>query len=150
MITEVMKKESRRCLDPYLHPRSVNLYKFIRLVLGAKISNREIASRWGMDEKNFHEFRMGRTPVPRIERLETLARMLGVHPAHKAGEKCGDSNSGVMCGVNKHLVFEVALGASANKVFRLIRKNDLPACRALLGVGGPGQRSDSGVPPQRG
>jgi len=42
--------------------------------------------------------------VPRLERLEELAGVLGV---------------------NRHLVFEVAGGAPAKKVFDLIRKNDL-------------------------
>jgi len=84
---------------------------------------------WNMDPKNFYEFKSGKYPVPRLERLEQLALVLGI---------------------NKHLVFEVAGGAPADKVFKLIRKKDLPACRALLGVGRPGQRSDSGVPPQRG
>jgi len=121
---EVMKRNSRKrnLWAVYPHPRAVNLYEFIRLILGDDISNREIARRWKMDEKNFHEFRVGRYPVPRIEKLVALASVLGV---------------------DKHLVFEVACGASARKVFNLIRKNDLTACRALLGVGRPdrGQRT---------
>ena len=84
---------------------------FIRLILGPDISNRQIAQRWKMDENNFSEFKIGKYPVPRLERLESLAKILGV---------------------NKHLVFEVALGASVDKVFNLIKKNDLPGQIKLL------------------
>ena len=41
---------------------SLNLYKLIRLVLGQKIPDRQIARRWEMDEKNFHEFKEGKYP----------------------------------------------------------------------------------------
>ena len=120
---EVIKKKALKCRQQYAFPKSVNLYKFIRLILGDKISNREIAHRWGIDEKNFYEFKVGRTPVPRLERLTALARVLGV---------------------NKHLVFEVAGGASAQKVFNLIRKDDLPGQIKLLSgarrLGKPGAR----------
>jgi len=93
------------------HPKAINLYIFIRLILGSDISNRQIAHRWKMDEKNLHEFMDGRYPVPSLKRLEQLARVLGV---------------------NKHLVFEVAGGASAKKVFNLIRKKDLSGQVKLL------------------
>jgi hypothetical protein len=111
MLTELIKKRVRNRLASCSYPKSVNLYRFIRLIIGPDIPNRQIAKRWGIDEKNFHEFRVGRYPVPRLERLETLARVLGV---------------------NKHLVFQVAGGASADKVFRLIKKNDLPGQMKLL------------------
>ena len=133
MITEMIKKRTRRDRiqrfrrdrehllertvtrnrpDPCPHPKTVNLYRFIRLVLGPDISSRQIARRWKMDEKNFYEFRVGRYPVPRLERLEKLARMLGL---------------------NKYLVFQVAGGASADKVYNLIKKNNLPGQIKLLG-----------------
>ena len=113
---DVIKKKALKCRQQYAFPKSVNLYKFIRLILGDKISNREIAHRWGIDEKNFYEFKVGRTPVPRLERLEQLARVLGI---------------------NKHFVFEAALGASAVKVFKLIKKNDLLGQIKLV-FGNPG------------
>jgi hypothetical protein len=64
-----------------------------------------------MDQKNFSQFKNGITPVPRLERLIELARLLGV---------------------NKHLVFEVASGTPADKVFRLIKNNNLPGQTKLL------------------
>ena len=123
MITEVMKKTIKnnrrrseaesRCTSGSvcLHPKSINLYRFIRLILGPDIKDADITRQWGMDSKNFSEFKNGKTPVPRLERLEQLARVLKV---------------------NKHLVFQVAGGASADKVFNLIRKNDLPGQMKLL------------------
>lgn len=83
---------------------SINLYRFIRLILGPDIADRQIARRWHLDGKNFSEFKAGRLPIPRLTRLEDLALILGV---------------------NKHLVFQVAGGTSARKVFDLIKKNDL-------------------------
>lgn len=91
--------------------KSLNLYKFIRLILGPDISNRQIAQLWKMDEKNFHEFRTGRYPIPRIGKLDELASLLGV---------------------NKHLVFQVAGGTPAQKVFGLLKRNDLPGQIRLL------------------
>ncbi len=92
-------------------PDSLNLYKFIKLVLGEDISDRSIARRWNMDEKNFHEFKTGVYPVPRLGKLEELASILGV---------------------NKHLVFQVAGGSPAQKVFNLIENNDLAGQTRLL------------------
>ena len=123
MIAEAVKKNRKKKLSATygisrtypvrecLFPRSANLYRFIRLMLGPAVSDRQIARRWRMDQKNFSYFRDGKTPVPRLERLEQLARVLGI---------------------NKHLVFEVACGASAKMVFNLIRKNDRPGQIRLL------------------
>ena len=94
-----------------LYPKSINLYIFICLIFGPDIRDNEIARRWKMDTKNFSEFKKGRYPVPRLKRLEQLARMLGV---------------------KKHLVFEVAVGTSAKRVFGLIKKNNLPGQIKLL------------------
>ena len=91
--------------------KSLNLYKFIRLILGPDISNRQISRLWKMDEKNFHEFRTGKYPVPHISRLETLASALGI---------------------SKHLVFQVASGTPARKVCDLIKRNDLSGQIRLL------------------
>jgi transcriptional regulator with XRE-family HTH domain len=55
-----------------------NLYRFIRLILGEDISDREIARRWGMDEKNLRELKKGLRVVPKLSRLESLAQVLGV------------------------------------------------------------------------
>jgi len=102
----------KNCRSPYLHPRSVNLYRFVRFILGPDTRDRDISSRWGIDPKNFSEFKNGKTPVPRLEKLTGLAHLLGI---------------------NKHLVFQVACGASADKVFKLIKKNNLPGQIKLLG-----------------
>lgn len=107
----IKKRKAGRNIRKLLHPKSLNLYKFIRLILGPDIPNRQIAQRWKIDEKNFHEFRVGRYPVPRIGKLDDLASILGV---------------------NKHLVFQVASGTPAQKVFNLIRRNDLAGQIRLL------------------
>jgi hypothetical protein len=85
------------------YTKLANLYKFIRLVLGSEISDRAIATRWRMDEKNFHQLKIGEYPVPPLRRLISLAHLLGI---------------------NKHLVIEVALGTPAAKVFKLIKTNN--------------------------
>ncbi|MFH0888368.1 MAG: PAS domain S-box protein [Planctomycetota bacterium] len=95
----------------FLRKDSLNLYKFIRLVLGPDIPDSHIAERWDMDVKNFHEFKTGVYPVPRLSKLEELAKVLGV---------------------NKHLVFQAASGTSAQKVFDLIKRNDLSGQIKLL------------------
>lgn len=103
------QKKSYRGRRP--HPKSLNLYKFIKLILGENIPDYQIAARWKMDIKNFHEFKVGKYPVPRLKKLEQLASVLGV---------------------NKHLVFQVGGGTSARKVFDLIRRNDLRGQLKLL------------------
>ena len=110
--TEMTKKKALYRPARGQYPNAINLCRFISLILGRKISNRQIALRWKMDEKNFHEMRVGRYPVPRIKRLIGLAKMLGV---------------------NKHLVYEVADGRPAGKVFKLIKNRDLKGQIKLLG-----------------
>lgn len=104
-------KRKNRNHKPGPHSESINLYGFIRLVLGNDIADRQIAQRWDIDEKNFHEFKTGHLPIPRLAKLEDLSSILGV---------------------NKHMVFQVASGTSARKVFHLIRKNDLAGQTRLL------------------
>ncbi len=77
-----------------------NLYRFIRLVLGEEVSDREIARRWGMDDKNLRELKNGLRVVPKLARLEALAGALGVH---------------------KYYVLEVASGVPADKVYGILR-----------------------------
>lgn len=77
-----------------------NLYRFIRLVLGEDMSDREIARRWGVDEKNLRELKSGLRVVPKLSRLEELADILGVR---------------------KYYVLEVASGVPADKVYRILR-----------------------------
>jgi len=108
---KVIKKGAGNRRTVCLYHKSINLYRFIRLILGMSITDLEICRRWRTDAKNLHEFKTGQYPVPRIERLEQLARALKV---------------------NKHLVFHVACGTSAVKVFKLIKKNDLPGQIKLL------------------
>ena len=93
------------------NPQSVNLYKFIRLILGNDITDRAITRRWKMDQKNFHEFKIGKYPVPRLERLIKMAQILGV---------------------NRHLLFQVASGTPAVQVFKLIKDNDVAGQLKLL------------------
>ncbi len=104
------KKNRKQSVVP-IHPKSLNLYKFIKLILGEDIPDYQIAARWKMDSKNFHEFKVGKYPVPRLEKLEQLASVLGI---------------------NKHLVFQVGGGTSAQKVFDLIKRNDLRGQIRLL------------------
>ena len=82
---------------------SLNLYRFIRLMLGEDISDRQIARKWKMDEKNFHEFKEGKYPVPRLSKLSELADVLGL---------------------NRYILCQVAEGIPARKIYRLIETND--------------------------
>lgn len=61
------RKKSRYNPVPGQYPDAINLYRFIRLVLGNKISDLQIARGWKMHEKNFHEMKLGKYPVPRIK-----------------------------------------------------------------------------------
>jgi PAS domain S-box-containing protein len=79
-----------------------NLYRFIRLVLGDEISDRQIARRWGVDEKNLRELKRGLRVVPKLSRLEALAEVLAVR---------------------KYYVLEVASGVPAEKVHRILRSH---------------------------
>lgn len=86
-----------------LFKNSLNLYKFIKLMLGQKISDRQIARKWKMDEKNFHEFKEGKYPVPRLPKLSELAKALNV---------------------DRHVVCQVAEGTPAQKVYDLIKTDN--------------------------
>lgn len=77
-----------------------NLYRFIRKVLGEEISDREIARRWGMDEKNLRELKRGLRVVPKLARLESLAEVLGIR---------------------KYYVLEAASGLPADKVHHILQ-----------------------------
>lgn len=90
--------------DPQAQCR--NLYRFIRLVLGPEPSDREIARRWGIDEKNLRELKRGVRVVPKLGRLEELARALGIH---------------------RYYVLEVAAGVPAEKVHEALRRRELDA-----------------------
>jgi PAS domain S-box-containing protein len=103
--------KTRKIKAGTLRPDSLNLYKFIRLALGPDIPDSHIAERWDMDVKNFHEFKVGKYPIPRLSKLEELAKVLGV---------------------NKHLIFQVSSGTPAQKVFNLIKNNDLSGQIKLL------------------
>jgi PAS domain S-box-containing protein len=82
--------------------RCKNLYRFIRRVLGEDVSDREIARRWGVDEKNLRELKNGLRVVPKLSRLEALAEALAVR---------------------KYYVLEVASGVPAEKVYRILRNH---------------------------
>ncbi|MBI5779235.1 MAG: hypothetical protein HZA49_07250 [Planctomycetes bacterium] len=85
-----------------------NLYRFIRLMMGDSVTDTVIARKWNMDIKNFSDFKFGKNPVPRVERLVTLAKILGI---------------------DDHLVYEVAKGKPAEYIHRLIAS---PAGRKKL------------------
>lgn len=78
-----------------------NLYKFIRLVMGKNISDKGVANKWNMDGKNFHDIKTGIYPVPRIERLVSLSKVLKVH---------------------EYVIFEVAKGMPAQKAYSILKK----------------------------
>lgn len=90
--------------------RLSNLYQFIRLILGEKIYDIQIAKRWKMDNKNFYDFKTGKYPLPRVERLVTLAQILKI---------------------DDHLVYEVAKGAPAQRIYYLIEKAHLKGAGKL-------------------
>jgi len=95
-----------------------NLYRFIRLVLGEEVSDREIARRWGLDEKNLRELKLGKRVVPKLSRLVDLARVLGVH---------------------RYYVLEVASGMPAETVFGAVGSGALAT--DLAGIDGAFQGS---------
>ena len=109
MTAKLIKNRNRK--RPVSDTKAVNLYRFIRLILGPDITDTQIARRWHLDTKNFAYFKTGRYPVPRLRKLEELA---------------------VVLGINKHLVFQVAGGTPADKVFTLIINNDLEGQMRLL------------------
>lgn len=86
-----------------IHKDSINLYRFIRLILGKDISDRQIAQSWKMDEKNFHEFKEGKYPVPRLGKLAELASALKL---------------------DKYIICQVAEGVSAQKVYNLYKTDN--------------------------
>ncbi|HLD35814.1 MAG TPA: PAS domain S-box protein [Planctomycetota bacterium] len=90
---------------------SLNLYKLIRLVLGQKIPDRQIARRWEMDEKNFHEFKEGKYPVPRLSKLGQLADVLGI---------------------NKSILCQAADGVPAQKIYQLLKTDNHDGMIKLL------------------
>lgn len=97
-----------------------NLYRFIRLVLGDEVSDREIARRWGMDEKNLRELKKGVHVVPKLSRLADLAQVLGVH---------------------RYYVLEAASGVPAEKVYEILSRNLLDDQLRAVDSAFGGQRS---------
>jgi hypothetical protein len=87
-----------------LQKRSIDLYKFIRLILGNDVPDCHIARKWKMNDKNFHEFKTGVYPVPKIERLISLARVLRV---------------------NEHVVFAVAAGMPPQRAYNIVETKKL-------------------------
>lgn len=98
-------------MEARVYENSLQLYRFIRLVLGEEISDNQIARLWHMDVKNFNELKKGRLPVPRLERLEALAEVLGV---------------------DKSLVFDVAGGGHAERALALARGSDFRVLSEVL------------------
>jgi PAS domain S-box-containing protein len=95
-----------------LHPKAINLYKFIRLILGTQIPDSHIARLWHMDTKNFYNLKNGRYPIPGLPRLKQLALILKI---------------------DKYWVFEVADGNPARYVFSLLKQPNLKSQLRLLG-----------------
>jgi PAS domain S-box-containing protein len=84
-----------------------NLYRFIRLRLGDRPSDRELARRLGMEWKSFAALKHGKRQVPRVPDLERIAQALEVDPV---------------------LVFQAARGVPADEVMvALARQSRLGA-----------------------
>jgi len=74
------------------------------MIFGEAVSDREIARRWGIDEKNLRELKQGLRAIPKLSRLLDLSEVLGVH---------------------KYYVLEVASGVPAETVFRILETRSL-------------------------
>lgn len=97
--------------DEVAYPIARNLYDLIRAVLGAGISDNEIARRWGVDPRVFNDLKHGRIAVPRIERLRDLAEVLGL---------------------NEHFVYAASAGVPTSKLMALVRRQDVTAAVGML------------------
>jgi PAS domain-containing protein len=93
-------------IGPYWRARAV--YALIRAVLGPRVSDNELARRWGIDARVFNDIKFGRIAVPRIDRLRTLAPVLGI---------------------NEHFIYAVAAGAPWRRILAAARRGE--AARAL-------------------
>jgi uncharacterized protein (TIGR02266 family) len=78
--TSIKKARTRSAADRETARCCRNVYQFIRSRLGERISDREIARRWGMEWKSFAALKHGQRQVPRVHELEQLAEILGVDP----------------------------------------------------------------------
>lgn len=107
-----------------------NLYAFIRLVVGDRVSDREISRRAGLSWRSFLALKQGKRVSARVSELQGMAEALGVDPA---------------------LLFEAARGTPAGRLHDcLCGRDDLPAlvlpraidaARELTAPEGPGERA---------
>ncbi|HUH01560.1 MAG TPA: PAS domain S-box protein, partial [Kofleriaceae bacterium] len=58
-----------------------NLYAFIRLVVGDRVSDREISRRAGLSWRSFLALKQGKRVSARVSELQGMAEALGVDPA---------------------------------------------------------------------
>ncbi len=58
--------------------RCVELYRFIRMMIGEEVSDREIARRLGMGWRSFYNLKTGQRHLPSMEALEDIAAVLKV------------------------------------------------------------------------
>jgi PAS domain S-box-containing protein len=90
---------------------SSNLYAFIRAVLGESISDNEVARRWGMDARMFNDLKHGRIGVPRIEKLRSLAKVLGINP---------------------HFVYAAGAGVPVPQLMNAVKREDVSSAVSIL------------------
>jgi PAS domain S-box-containing protein len=115
--TRSSKGDSSPRSGPYWRARG--LYEFIRAVLGDKVSDNEIARRWRIDARVFNDLKYGRIAVPRIERLRSLAPVLGV---------------------NEHFLYAIAAGAPWRRILAAARRGDMD--RALTALAGSARKAE--------
>jgi PAS domain S-box-containing protein len=90
---------------------SSNLYAFIRAILGDAISDNEVARRWGMDARMFNDLKHGRIGVPRIEKLRSLAKVLGINP---------------------HFVYAAGAGVPLRQLMYAVKREDVSSAVSIL------------------
>lgn len=98
------------------------MYALIRAVLGPRISDNEIARRWGVDARVFNDIKFGRVAVPRIDRLATLAPVLGI---------------------NEHFIYAVAAGAPWRRILAAARRGE--TARALEVLAGSARKAQDAL-----
>lgn len=96
-------------VGPYWRAKA--LYCLIRAVLGKRVSDNEIARRWGVDSRVFNDIKYGRIAVPRIDRLRRLAPVLGI---------------------NEHFIYAIAAGAPWRRILAAARRGEAERALAVL------------------
>lgn len=115
-----------------------NLYRFIRLCLGDKVSDREISRRWAMEWKSFIALKQGRRQMPRIGDLERLATILGIDAGYVFQVARGSPPKDVAALLGRESELRALLDRVADGVFTMNRDGQLRDVNAgfadMLGV----------------